>query len=99
MKKEVQDIIKANVDHIDADELVPVFNSALELSVATDLLDVFCDGDVAVPPEQLFESLKKHYIDSNPALSPAEKEAKTKIIQYLINRYQISIFESMMKSK
>ena len=99
MKKEVQNIIEANVDQIDADELVPVFNSALEVSVATDLLDVFYEADVAVAPEQMFAALKKYYIDSNTTLTETEKANKAKSMQYLINRYQISIFDSMLKSK
>ena len=99
MKKEVKSIIENNIDHIDANEFIPPFESALKATVATDLLDVFYEADVAVATEQMFAALKKHYIDSNTTLTETEKGNKEKFMQYLINRYQISIFESMLKSK
>ena len=98
MKKEIIDIIHKNEDNIDANEFIPPLEAALKNSVAPELLDVF-GNDVPVPTEQLFAALKKHYIDNNPALTPEEKEAKTKFIQYLINKYQISIFESMLNNQ
>ena len=98
MKKEIIDIIHKNENNIDANEFKPPLEAALKNSVASELLDVF-GSDVPVPTEQLFDVLKKHYIDNNPALTAEEKEAKTKFIQYLINKYQISIFESVVNNK
>ena len=76
-----------------------MFEVALKDGVATDVLDAFYEADVSpVPTEQLFDVLKEHYIDNNSKLTPEEKSAKEKFIQYLINKYQISIFESIMNN-
>lgn len=103
MKKEVEkvigDILNDNADSIDVGEFTPVFEVALKDGVATDVLDAFYEADVSpVPTEQLFAALKKHYIDNNSALTSEERSAKAKFIQYLINKYQISIFESMLNN-
>ena len=98
MKKEIIDIIHKNEDNIDANEFIPPLEAALKNSVAPELLDVF-GSDVPVPTEQLFAALKKHYIDNNSKLTAEEKSAKEKFIQYLINKYQISIFESIMNNQ
>ena len=52
-----------------------------------------------IPTEVLTRILKEYYIDNNSKLSAEEKAGKSKFIQYLINQYQISIFESIMNSK
>ena len=98
MKQEIIDIIHKNEDNIDANEFIPPLEAALKNSVAPELLDVF-GSDVPVPTEQLFAALKKHYIDNNSKLTPEEKSAKAKFIQYLINKYQISIFESILNNQ
>ena len=99
MKTEVENIIKSHLNSIDANEFSSVFEMALMDGVAMNMLDNFFEADISVPTEQLREVLKKNYIDDNPTLSPKEKHEKAMFIQYLINRYQISIFESVMKSK
>ena len=98
MKQEIIDIIHKNEDNIDANEFIPPLEAALKNSVASELLDVF-GSDVPVPTEQLFDVLKKHYIDNNSTLTSEQKSEKSKFIQYLINKYQICIFESMMKKQ
>ena len=98
MKQEIIDIIHKNEDNIDANKFKPPLEAALKNSVAPELLDVF-GSDVPVPTEQLFAALKKHYIDNNSKLTPEEKSAKAKFIQYLINKYQISIFESILNNQ
>ena len=98
MKKEIIDIIHKNEDNIDANEFLQPLEIALKEGVAPELLDVF-SSDVPVPTEQLFAALKKHYIDNNSKLTPEEKSAKAKFIQYLINKYQISIFESILNNQ
>ena len=99
MKSEVKNIIENNIDHIDANEFTPPFDAALKLSVPADLLDAFYAAGVAVPTEQLFTALVGHYLVDSTALTAKEKSEKAILMQYLINRYQISIFESMLKSK
>ena len=98
MKKEIIDIIHKNEDNIDANEFLQPLEIALKEGVAPELLDVF-GSDVPVPTEQLFAALKKHYIDNNSKLTPEEKSEKAKFIQYLINKYQISIFESILNNQ
>ena len=100
MKKEVQKIIEDSVDLFDNEKFAPAFERALIDSVATDLLNHLYEADVSpVPTEQLFDVLKKHYIDNNSKLTMEEKATKAKFIQYLINKYQISIFESMLNNQ
>ena len=99
MKKEVQIILEDNAHLFDEGNFTTAFESALNSNVATDLLDNLYEADVSAPTEQLTTVLKKHYIDNNPTLTPKEKVEKETFIQYLINRYQISIFESVMKTK
>ena len=100
MKKEVQNIIEDNVDLFDNEKFAPAFERALLDGVATDLLNHLDEADVSpVPTEQLFDVLKKHYIDKNSKLTTEEKSAKAKFIQYLINKYQISIFESILNNQ
>ena len=98
MKQEIIDIIHKNEDNIDANEFLQPLETALKEGVASELLDVF-GSDVPVPTEQLFDVLKEHYIDNNSKLTTEEKATKEKFIQYLINKYQISIFESIAKNK
>ena len=98
MKKEIIDIIHKNEDNIDANEFLQPLEIALKEGVAPGLLDVF-GSDVPVPTEPLFAALKKHYIDNNSKLTTEEKATKEKFIQYLINKYQISIFESILNNQ
>ena len=98
MKQEIIDIIHKNEGNIDANEFLQPLEIALKEGVAPELLDVF-GNDVPVPTEQLFAALKKHYIDNNSKLTTDEKTEKAKFIQYLINKYQISIFESILNNQ
>ena len=100
MNKIVAKIINDNEDNIDNNNFSPVLKEALGQGVVNDILNCFYEADVSpVPTEQLFAALKKHYIDNNPTLTAEEKSAKAKFIQYLINKYQISIFESILNNQ
>ena len=100
MNKKVSKIINDNEDNIDNNNFSPVLKEALGQGVVNDILNSIYEADVSpVPTEQLFAALKKHYIDNNSALTAEEKSAKAKFIQYLINKYQISIFESILNNK
>ena len=100
MNKIVAKIINDNEDNIDNNNFSPVLKEALGQGVVNDILNSFYEADVTpVPTEQLFASLKKHYIDNNSTLTAEQKSEKSKFIQYLINKYQISIFESMLNNQ
>ena len=71
----------------------------LVAGVLSDVLDVLNNTPANIPTEVLTQILKEYYIDNNSNLSAEEKAEKSKFIQYLINKYQISIFESIMNSK
>ena len=100
MNKIVAKIINDNEDNIDNNNFSPVLKEALGQGVVNDILNSFYEADVSpVPTEQLFDVLKKHYIDNNSKLTTEEKSAKATFIQYLINKYQISIFESILNNQ
>ena len=65
----------------------------------SDVLAVLSNTPANIPTEVLTQILKEYYIDNNSNLSAEEKAEKSEFIQYLINQYQISIFESIMNSK
>ena len=69
------------------------------LGWGSDVLAVLSNTLGNIPTEVLTRILKEYYIDNNSKLSAEEKAGKSKFIQYLINQYQISIFESIMNSK
>ena len=76
-----------------------VFVDALAEGVADDMLNELNKLGIIVPIEQLAKALKEYYIDNNPKLPAEEKLSKAKFIQYLINKYQISIFESILNNQ
>ena len=80
-------------------DCTPAFVDALQEGAADDMLDELNKLGIVVPTEQLTKALKEYYVDNNPKLLAEEKLAKAKFIQYLINKYQISIFESIAKNK
>ena len=80
-------------------DCTPVFFDALQEGVEDDMMNELNKLGIVVPIEQLTKALKEYYIDNNPKLSAEEKLAKAKFIQYLINKYQISIFESIANNK
>ena len=71
----------------------------LVAGVLSDVLAVLSNTPANIPTEVLTQILKEYYIDNNSNLSAEEKAEKSKFIQYLINKYQISIFESIAKNK
>ena len=80
-------------------DCTPAFVDALQEGVADDMLDELNKLGIVVPTEQLTKALKEYYIDNNSKLTTEEKATKEKFIQYLINKYQISIFESIANNK
>ena len=96
MNETVVKILNENKANIDDNNFVTVFEEALKQGVANDVLAIFYEAGLSVPINQLADALKKHYIDNNPSIPLKEKSEKEKLMEHLINRYQISIFEFIM---
>ena len=98
LKAEVKKILQENKANLQNEDFAPLFKDALAAGVLNEVLDAI-GTKREVPTELLTKALKEYYIDNNSALSAEEKSAKAKFIQYLINKYQISIFESILNNQ
>ena len=98
LKAEVKKILQENKANLQNEDYAPLFKDALPAGVLSEVLDAI-GTKREVPTELLTKALKEYYIDNNTALSAEEKSAKAKFIQYLINKYQISIFESILNNQ
>ena len=98
LKAEVKKILQENKANLQNEDYAPLFKDALAVGVLNEVLDAI-GTKREVPTELLTKALKEYYIDNNSALTPEEKSEKLKFIQYLINKYQISIFESMLNNQ
>ena len=97
LKAEAKKILQENKTNLQNEDYAPLFKDALPAGVLSDVLDLI-GTKREIPTELLTKALKEYYIDNNSALTAEEKSAKAKFIQYLINKYQISIFESIMNN-
>ena len=98
LKAEVKKILQENKANLQDEDYAPLFKDALAAGVLNDVLDAI-GTKREVPTELLTKALKEYYIDNNFALTSEEKATKAKFIQYLINKYQISIFESILNNQ
>ena len=98
LKAEVKKILQENKANLQNEDYAPLFKDALAVGVLNEVLDAI-GTKREVPTELLTKALKEYYIDNNSALSAEERSAKAKFIQYLINKYQISIFESILNNQ
>ena len=98
LKAEVKKILQENKANLQNEDYAPLFKDALPAGVLSEVLDAI-GTKREVPTELLTKALKEYYIDNNSALTSEERSAKAKFIHYLINKYQISIFESMLNNQ
>lgn len=98
LKAEVKKILQENKANLQNEDYAPLFKDALAVGVLNEVLDAI-GTKREVPTELLTKALKEYYIDNNSALTSEERSAKAKFIQYLINKYQISIFESILSNQ
>ena len=98
LKAEVKKILQENKANLQNEDYAPLFKDALPAGVLSEVLDAI-GTKREVPTELLTKALKEYYIDNNSALTSEERSAKAKFIHYLINKYQISIFESIMNNQ
>ena len=98
LKAEVKKILQENKANLQNEDYAPLFKDALAVGVLNEVLDAI-GTKREVPTELLTKALKEYYIDNNSALTSEERSAKAKFIHYLINKYQISIFESIMNNQ
>ena len=98
LKAEVKKILQENKANLQNEDYAPLFKDALTAGVLNEVLDAI-GTKREVPTELLTKALKEYYIDNNSALTSEERSAKAKFIQYLINKYQISIFESILNNQ
>ena len=98
LKAEVKKILQENKANLQNEDYAPLFKDALAVGVLNEVLDAI-GTKREVPTELLTQALKEYYIYNNPDLTSEEKSAKAKFIHYLINKYQISIFESILNNQ
>ena len=99
LKPDVEMILKKNKADLQNNIYITTLKDGLAEGFLSDVLAALNHTPANIPTEVLTQILKEYYIDNNSNLSAEEKAEKSEFIQYLINQYQISIFESIMNSK
>lgn len=81
MKQRLKELVEKHIERIDEEDFSEVFDEAIKEGLVEDLLDLFHDANVSVPPEQLAKALSNAYVTKN-----SDKEKAT----YLFNKHLIA---------
>ena len=86
MKQKLKDLVEKYIERIDEKDFSEIFDEAIKEGLVEDLLDLFHDANVSVPPEQLAKALSNAYVTKN-----SDKEKAT----YLFNKHLIAVAKLM----
>lgn len=81
MKQRLKELVEKYIEKIDEEDFSEIFDEAIKEGLAEDLLDLFHDAGVSVPPEQIAKALSNAYVTKN-----SDKEKAT----YLFNKHLIA---------
>ena len=81
MKQRLKELVEKHIEKIDEADFSEIFDEAIKEGLAEDLLDLFHDANVSVPPEQLAKALSNAYVTKN-----SDKEKAT----YIFNKHLIA---------
>jgi hypothetical protein len=80
MKQRLKELVEKHIEKIDEEDFSKIFDEALQEGLVEELLDLFHDASVSVPPEQLAKALSVSYVTKH-----SDKERAT----YLFNKHLI----------
>lgn len=81
MKQRLKDLVEKHIEKIDEEDFSEIFDETIKEGLAENLLDLFHDANVSVPPEQIAKALSDSYVTKN-----SDKEKAT----YIFNKHLIA---------